>query len=230
MPPIKIGSTHMVNFNSILKPCLQLLVLIITGILLAGCEGGKKGQKNYYSLSKEDRTNTKYKGHYKVGKAYKVKGKTYQPKQVKSYNKVGIASWYGTRGFHGKKTANGDIYNKHMLTAAHRTLPLPSLVKVTNLANSKNLIVMVNDRGPYSGSREIDVSEKAADLLGFKQKGTAKVKVQYLHNETQEFLKNIGLKSEQGAKANKKVADGNKCSVNCHIKLVNLKHGSSNKF
>ena len=179
----------------------------------------------YHKLSKEDRGNNIYKGHYKVGESYTIKNKTYTPQKVKSYSEVGIASWYGTKTqFHGKKTANGDTYNKDMLTAAHRTLPLPSLVKITNTKNNKSVIAMVNDRGPFHKTRLIDVSEQVAKVLDFKIHGTAKVKVEYLHNETQEFLQKISLKPHHGAKPKKKKAKLAKCSVNCHIKLVNIKH------
>jgi rare lipoprotein A len=207
------------------KTILLAVLLVFSCSILSGCSSGVSEAKNYKKLSKEDPRNTKYKGHYKVGKEYTIKGETYKPKEVKRYSSTGVASWYGSKnGFHGKKTANGDVYNKNLLTAAHRTMSLPSLVEVKNLENGKTLIVMVNDRGPYSHKREIDVSEKAADILGFKNKGTAKVKVQYLHQETQEFLKKLGLKTKEGSLSSTKLANS-KCSVNCHIKLVNLKHG-----
>lgn len=95
------------------------------------------------------------------------------------FSKVGVASWYGA-DFHGRRTANGEIYNMHSLTAAHPTLPLSSRVRVTNLANHRSLVVRVNDRGPYVGRRVIDVSAKAAQLLGFYENGLAKVKVDYV--------------------------------------------------
>lgn len=178
----------------------------------------------YKKLSKEDPSHTIYKGHYKVGNKYEVKNKTYIPKENKHYKEIGIASWYGSKdGFHGKKTANGDRYNKHVLSAAHKTLPLPSLVKVTNLKNNKSLIVMVNDRGPFSKKRIIDVSEQVATILDFKRNGIAKVEVEYLDKETKEFLKDIAISPKHGAKAKRKVKLS-KCSVNCHVKLVNIKH------
>lgn len=209
-----------------IKGVILVLLTVFAFSMLSGCSSGVSPTKNYKKLSKDDPRNTKYKGHYKVGKAYTVKGKTYKPKETKRYSNTGVASWYGSKGgFHGKKTANGDVYNKNLLTAAHRTMTLPSLVEVKNLENGKKLIVMVNDRGPFSHKREIDVSEKAADILGFKNKGTAKVKVQYLHHETQEFLKKLGLKNREGSSSSTKLANS-KCSVNCHIKLVNLKHGN----
>lgn len=191
-------------------------------VMLSGCMGSK--DLLYKKLSKEDPKNTKYVGHYKVGTEYKIKNKTYTPKANTHYTEIGIASWYGSKnGFHGKKTANGDRYNKHLLSAAHRTLPLPSLVKVTSLNNNKSLILMVNDRGPFIKNRIIDVSEQAAAILGFKVAGTAKVKVQYLHQDTKEFLKNITLKSQEGATASRK-SKLERCSINCHIKLANMKH------
>lgn len=210
--------------NFLVNNFLRSLIILLFGLVISGCQGNK-----YYALSKEDRYQTKYHGHYKVGSQYNIKGKIYTPKAVKNYNKVGIASWYGSKdGFHGKKTANGDTYNKNLLTAAHRTLPMPSLVKITNLGNGKSLIVLVNDRGPYSKAREIDVSEKAAALLGFKKKGTAKVLVQYLHAETKNFLKAIGIQEKEGFIAQKPLAN-KKCTVNCHVKLVNLKYGYGRK-
>lgn len=118
-------------------------------------------------------------GRYHVGKPYKIKGKTYRPKEDPDYSKVGIASWYGS-AFHGRKTANGEIYDMGELTAAHPTLPLPSYVRVTNVANNRSVVVRVNDRGPFKQGRIIDVSSAAADMLDFKRAGTAKVKVEYV--------------------------------------------------
>lgn len=94
-----------------------------------------------------------------------------------SYSAIGLASWYGA-DFHGKPTANGETFNMHSLTAAHRTLPLQCTVKVTNLANNRSLMVRVNDRGPFTGNRLIDLSAQSAKLLGFYDRGVAKVKVE----------------------------------------------------
>lgn len=206
------------------KFVIQKLVLLFVLLILSACDGpNEKRSKSYKYLSKDDTYNTKYKGHYKVGSTYKIKGKSYTPKQVKHYTKVGVASWYGSEcGFHGSKTANGDVFNKNMLTAAHKTLPLPSLVEVTNLKNGRSLIVMVNDRGPFKYNREIDVSEKAASVLGFKKKGIAKVRVKYLHKETLQFLRQIKLKPQEGCIASDELYN-KQCTVNCHIKLANLK-------
>lgn len=198
-----------------------IATLLLLSFLLCSCQGNSKSFRN---LSKDDRHATKYKGHFKVGEKYQIKGKSYKPKKYNEYSKVGKASWYGHKdGTHGKKTANGDVYNKELLTAAHKTLHMPSLVKVKNLENGKSVIVLVNDRGP-AGDREIDVSEKAAKLLGFRNKGVAKVKIQYMHLETKELLKTFGLVDKEGF-VSKKPLGNKKCSVNCHVKLVNLKYG-----
>lgn len=114
---------------------------------------------------------------YKVGKPYKVSGKVYHPKAEPNYDRKGLASWYGSK-FHGRKTANGDVFNMNALTAAHTTLPMPSYVRVTNLDNGRRLILKVNDRGPFVGNRLIDVSRRAAQLLGFEKKGVTQVRVQ----------------------------------------------------
>lgn len=125
-------------------------------------------------------------GVYKVGKPYKIFGKTYYPKEDYSYSEVGIASWYG-KDFHNRKTANGERYDMNTLTAAHRTLPLPSIVKVTNLENGRSLVLRVNDRGPYAKNRIIDISKRGAQLLGYQTQGTAKVRVELLEKESKEL-------------------------------------------
>lgn len=122
-------------------------------------------------------------GDFKVGKPYKVMGQYYRPRETYSHSETGIASWYGPN-FHGKKTANGEVFDKFELTAAHRTLQLPSIVRVTNLENGLSLIVRVNDRGPFKRGRIIDLSEHSAELLGYKNNGTAKVRVQVLEEES----------------------------------------------
>ncbi len=116
-------------------------------------------------------------GAYKIGKPYQVDGVWYYPAADPAYDEVGIASWYGPE-FHGKRTANGALFDMNALTAAHRTLPMPSLVRVTNLENGRSLVLTVNDRGPFARGRIIDVSRRAAQLLGFYEKGTARVRVQ----------------------------------------------------
>ncbi|VAV88477.1 Septum-associated rare lipoprotein A [hydrothermal vent metagenome] len=118
-------------------------------------------------------------GHQKIGRPYTVRGKTYIPARDDNYNRVGTASWYGPN-FHGKKTANGETFNQNAMTAAHPTLPLPSVVKVTNLSTGKQILVRVNDRGPFVDNRMIDLSKRAATELGYKSKGTTKVRVEYV--------------------------------------------------
>ncbi len=115
-------------------------------------------------------------GTYKVGKPYQVRGVWYYPHEDRRYDQTGIASWYGNP-FHGRRTANGEIYDMNALTAAHKTLPMPVRVRVTNLDNGRSLILKVNDRGPFVNGRIIDVSRRAAQLLGFHKQGTAKVRV-----------------------------------------------------
>lgn len=122
-------------------------------------------------------------GIYKLGKPYKVNGVWYFPKEDLKYEEVGIASWYGP-GFHSKQTANGEVFDMDMVSGAHKTLPLPSVVKVTNLENGRSILVRINDRGPFVNDRLIDMSRKGAELLGFIAKGTAKVKVELMPEET----------------------------------------------
>jgi rare lipoprotein A len=119
-------------------------------------------------------------GRYSVGKPYVIAGKTYVPEDnAEGYSATGIASWYG-EDFHGRKTSNGEIFDMHSIAAAHPTLPLPSYVRVTNLKNNRSLIVRVNDRGPFHEGRVIDVSVRAAQLLGFYDTGTTRVKLDYV--------------------------------------------------
>lgn len=117
-------------------------------------------------------------GNYKVGTPYQIAGVWYYPKEDPFYDETGVASWYG-EDFHGKATANGERYDMDALTAAHRTLPMPTIVRVTNLENGRSIKLRVNDRGPYARGRIIDVSNRAANLLGFSNKGTARVRVQF---------------------------------------------------
>lgn len=116
--------------------------------------------------------------HFKVGNPYQVKGVWYYPEEDPTYSKVGTASWYG-RQFHGRLTANGEIFDMNRMSAAHTTLPLPSMVEVTNLENGRSVVVRVNDRGPFADNRIIDMSRQAARELGFEQQGTTKVRVRY---------------------------------------------------
>ena len=139
---------------------------------------------------------------YKVGNPYKINGKWYYPAIDYNYNEVGIASWYGP-GFHGKKTANGEVFDQNKISAAHKTLPMPSIVKVTNLDNGKVLEnIRVNDRGPFAGNRIIDLSKKAAQELGFVNSGVAKVRVEIMENESRIYASKSSKKNSV-RKANK---------------------------
>lgn len=125
---------------------------------------------------------------YKVGNPYKINGKWYYPAVDYQYDEVGIASWYGP-GFHGKTTANGEVFDQNKISAAHRTLPMPSVVKVTNLENGLVLEkVRINDRGPFARNRIIDLSKKAAEELGFIKNGVAKVRVEILEDESRKYV------------------------------------------
>nr|WP_036496238.1 MULTISPECIES: septal ring lytic transglycosylase RlpA family protein [unclassified Neisseria] len=118
--------------------------------------------------------------HKSANLSYKVAGKRYQPaKKVENFSQTGKASWYGP-GFHGKKTSNGERFDMGSLSAAHRTLPIPSYARVTNLANGKSVVVRINDRGPFHGNRVMDVSKAAAQQLGFVRTGTAQVKIEQI--------------------------------------------------
>jgi len=154
-------------------------------------DSGNSGTKEYFSESEygvkasprvalADRSRLdRSSGRDHVGKPYKVKDKWYYPKEDADYDKRGLASWYGS-AFNGRLTANGEVYNMNYLTAAHPTMPLPSYARVTNLENGSSVIVRVNDRGPFEKNRVIDLSKRAADMLGYKDDGVAKVRVQYV--------------------------------------------------
>ena len=154
-------------------------------ILIQGCTSSIEVAANLgkkYLIPKEEKKRIQN-PIYKIGKKYNVGGKYYYPKKDLYYNKTGIASWYGPK-FHGKLTANGEIYNQYALTAAHKTLPLPSAVKVTNLKNNKSIVLRINDRGPFVNDRIIDLSSKAADILDLKREGTGLVRVQILREKS----------------------------------------------
>lgn len=137
------------------------------------------------------------KKHAKRGynKTYKIKGKNYRPRKQYEYSQVGISSYYGGRDvFHGRKTSTGERFDKNGLTAAHKTLPLPAVVRVTNLKNGRTIKLRINDRGPFVRGRIIDVSEKAARLLGFHHDGVTKVRVECLVAESMMLARNYNPK------------------------------------
>lgn len=162
----------------------QLGALGIVCLALAACSSssklaGKFGAEPGTRVADVEKPIPKGGGVYKVGNPYEIAGKTFVPREDPHYDEVGPASWYGT-DFHGRLTANGEVFDMNSLSAAHPTLPLPSYVRVTNLANRRSVVVRINDRGPYARNRVIDVSARAASVLGFKENGVAKVRVQYL--------------------------------------------------
>ncbi len=140
-------------------------------------------------------------GSYKVGQPYRINGSWYYPAEDYAYVETGIASWYGAE-FNGRRTANGEAFDMNRVSAAHRTLPLPSMVKVTNMENGRSLAIRVNDRGPFTRGRIIDVSRRAAELLGFRNAGTARVRVEILATESKQ-LKQAAL---QGVSADHQLA------------------------
>jgi rare lipoprotein A len=118
-------------------------------------------------------------GGFKIGRPYELNGRTYVPAEEPNYRSEGIASWYGP-DFHGKPTANGEIFDMNGISAAHPTLPMPSYLRVTNLANGRSIIVRINDRGPYARERVTDLSVGAARALGFYEQGLARVRIEYV--------------------------------------------------
>jgi len=178
---------------------MSYLKIIIFPIVLSliGCSS------NYNYKNVKTKENPFYGGVYKIGDPYLVEGKIYYPKVNNNYNETGVASWYGKK-FHKKATANGEVFDMYKVSAAHKTLPLPSRVRVTNLENKKSIILRVNDRGPFAKNRIIDLSMRAAEILGFKEQGTAQVRVEFYSNANvydksgrlipkREFLKNNEL-------------------------------------
>ena len=172
-----------------MKPLLG--VLVVLG-LITGCAETKVAKHGPEGVPKRDRA-----VGYKVGVPYQIKGKWYYPKEDFDYAEAGIASWYGAY-FNGRPTANGEIYDMNDLTAAHKTLPLPSMVRITNLENGRSLKLRVNDRGPFVDGRIIDVSRRASQLLGFHHQGIAKVKVEILADESRVLA---GLAPDQSSGA-----------------------------
>ncbi|QFR32429.1 septal ring lytic transglycosylase RlpA family protein [Ancylobacter sp. TS-1] len=181
----------------------RVVLLCSIGLVVANCNGTSKLSSKIdprYGVAASPRVVEagqpvpKGGGTYRVGKPYVVAGKTYVPTEPKNYRTEGLASWYGD-DFHGRLTANGEVFDMHSIAAAHPTLPMPSYVRVTNVDNGRSMVVRVNDRGPYHGNRVIDVSQRAADLLGFKHRGTARVRVEYVGRAPLEGSDDIQLAS-----------------------------------
>jgi rare lipoprotein A len=155
-----------------------LLLAVAFGFLLTACaSSGPQSGDNHRSRYHRGQPS------YKVGAAYQINGVWYHPRVDYDYDETGLASWYG-EAFDGQATANGEIYDLNQLSAAHKTLPLPSVVEVTNLRNGRSLRLRVNDRGPYVDGRIIDVSRRASQLLGFETSGTTPARVRILKDES----------------------------------------------
>jgi rare lipoprotein A len=181
------------RFVSILKPAragagLHLVagrlaaLILLTGVgfgLQACGSGSNNGEKLGERVIPLGQPVPRGGGYYSIGKPYQIAGAWYTPREEPGYDRVGSASWYGEL-FHGRRTANGEIYDMDRLSAAHPTLPLPVYARVTNLNNGRSLVVRINDRGPYARDRIIDLSRRSAELLGFRNHGTATVRVKYL--------------------------------------------------
>ena len=158
------------------------LVMIVGAVVLTACAETQFITHTAKRITKP-KTTVEPKVTYKVGKPYQIKGTWYYPAEDYNYDETGIASWYGTK-FHGRATANGEVFDMNGLSAAHRTLPMPSFVRVTNLESGRSLNLRLNDRGPFARGRIIDLSRRAAQLLGYETKGTARVRVQILARES----------------------------------------------
>ena len=156
---------------------------LLTGVfvlLAAGCSTTRTEQSAH--AGREPAQTVKAEAlHSTANLSYKVAGKRYYPRKSveKNFSQTGRASWYGP-GFHGKKTSSGERFDMNALTAAHRTLPIPSYARVTNLANGKTIVVRINDRGPFHGKRVLDLSKGAAKALGFIQQGSTNVRIEAL--------------------------------------------------
>ena len=166
-----------------------LKIIPIAGLcvafLLAGCAETRLVMHAAKKLSNKPQAPT---GTYKIGKPYRIGGVWYYPQVDYAYRETGIASWYGKK-FHNRKTANDQIFDMNAISAAHRTLPLPSIVQVTNLDNGRSLKVLVNDRGPFAHGRIIDLSRRTAQLLGFERAGIARVRVTIVADESRRLAR-----------------------------------------
>ena len=171
-------------FHRDLRGIVRAGILVALALLLSACA---QTQPAVFAVKEIAREAPAGEGVYKVGQPYQINGIWYTPAEDPAYNKTGIASWYG-RPFHGQRTANGEIYDMNTLTAAHKTLPMPSYVRVTNLENGRSLILRLNDRGPFVNGRIIDVSYRAAQLLGFSEKGTARIQVQAVDGPSENLI------------------------------------------
>lgn len=211
---------------------MKYLTLIPLAILVTGCVS--TGRYSQHSDSAPSRPPTQLEmenaqvTNEPIGrgtKPYTIRGKTYKPHtKRRAYSQTGVASWYGKK-FHGHLTSNGEIYDMYGMTAAHKTLPLPSFVKVTNLANGKTAIVRVNDRGPFHDNRIIDLSYSAAHKIGVYDTGTAKVKIEVILPDQQERKYQVELSGFSSLADAKDSAKG--LSLLMHEKAKTKQHRGS---
>lgn len=190
-----------------LKRRWALLAPVALAIFLSGCAETQflvSGAKRISGSTEQTKKTAGTEGKYKIGDPYKIRGVWYYPKPDYEYNETGIASWYGPQ-FNGRPTANGETFDMNAISAAHRTLPLPSIVRVTNLSNGRSLKVRVNDRGPFAHGRIIDMSRRGAQLLGFEKAGTAKVRVEILPRESRQLA---AAYNNSGVRGNSSVRGG----------------------
>ncbi len=162
------------------RPPGWVFALFVFALMLNGCAEKKAPPTSPYGIGEGPASGV---GPYKIGKPYQIGGVWYYPSEDYAYDETGVASWYGP-DFHGKYTANGEVFDQDAVTAAHRTLPMPCIVRVTNLDNGRSVVVRVNDRGPFAHGRILDLSRRAAQLLGMELEGTARVRVQILADES----------------------------------------------
>src|SRR5215471_13123687 len=166
--PLSVVSPRVPPVRAVGK--LLLMACLASSLAACGSRGGGSGVAQ--------------RGSYKIGAPYKIDGVWYTPQEEFNHVETGVASWYGP-GFHGKSTANGERYDQGERTAAHRTLQMPAIVRVTNLENGRSTVVRINDRGPFARSRIIDLSRQAADELDIVHMGTARVRIDQLPAESQ---------------------------------------------
>jgi rare lipoprotein A len=168
------------------------ILTVVGALFLAGCASDQRSTHHGFKSAQLDpfagKGSPYYKrsgpipfggGKYHVGTPYQVAGRWFSPHEQPGYDKSGVSSWYG-EAFHRRKTSNGEWFDMNTFTAAHATLPLPSYAMVTNLENGKQVVVRINDRGPFVSTRILDVSKRAADTLGYRNKGTARVRVRLI--------------------------------------------------
>ena len=168
---------------------IKSVVIMACVTLLAACSSSPNAYRSFETgasgmsrpLSRADTRSliARSSDHQKVGNPYVVAGQRYVPRRDDDYDEIGIGSWYGPT-FHGRATANGEVFDQNLMTAAHTTLPIPSIAEVTNLENGRSVIVRINDRGPFVDDRIIDLSRAAAEELDYRSRGLARVRVRYL--------------------------------------------------